>query len=171
MKNLIIAFLLFPLLLAGQDLYKQEFNIDKKTNLVSFTEIVQVNSTSSEELYSRAKMWFAKAYNSADDVIQVETKEKIYGKDLNKLSVSSSLGTPIDIKMNYTIGIYFKEGRYKYNITDITYQSYASKSVPNPRLNTAENLIVDKLYKKNGKPRGIRKRIQGKDNTYNGGSY
>lgn len=62
--------------------------IDSVTKMITYTEVVNVDTSLSKlELYSRAKEWFAKAYNSSQNVIQIEDKEsgKIVGKALSQV--------------------------------------------------------------------------------------
>ena len=88
---------------------------------LTYTEIMQADGISKMELYTRAKLWFANAYNSANDVLQMDNKEggQIIGKAIMQYKptvFSGSAATKGNIK--YTIKIFVKEGRYKYEITD-----------------------------------------------------
>ena len=122
--------------------------IDSTTGRISYTEVVMVDSSlSKQELYSRAREWFAKTYNSSTNVIQMDDKEsgKIVGKALMQV-YCRSLGS--DRKcgfVNYTISIYFKEGRYKFELTDFyhTGQVISSDNVM-PDYGACENWINDK---------------------------
>jgi hypothetical protein len=97
------------------------FPYDSATNRITYSEVVYVDSSASKlELYSRSREWFAKTYNSSNDVIQMEDKEsgKVIGKALMGVS-HKALGRFYDAGyINYTISIQSKEGRYKYEITD-----------------------------------------------------
>ena len=53
--------------------------IDSTTHLITYSEVVKVDGNK-DELYSRAREWFAKTYNSAKNVIQMDDKDKIVGK-------------------------------------------------------------------------------------------
>jgi len=95
--------------------------IDNLTNKITYSEVVYVDSLANkEELFSRAREWFAKAYKSSTNVIQMEDKEsgKIVGKALMKV-YHKTLGSNYPSGyINYTISIYLKDGRYKYEVTD-----------------------------------------------------
>jgi hypothetical protein len=89
-------------------------------------EVVKVDTTlSSNELYLRARAWFAESYRSAQDVIQMDDKEngKIIGKGniryTSRIFVGSE-GTKGWIR--YTISIQVKDGRYRYEITDFYHE-------------------------------------------------
>jgi hypothetical protein len=95
--------------------------IDSATSKITYSEVVFVDSlTNKNELFLRAREWFAKTYKSSMNVIQMEDKEngKIVGKA--SMQVYHKLGGsnyPSGY-INYTIFVYIKDGRYKYEITD-----------------------------------------------------
>ena len=92
--------------------------IDNSTRKITYTEVVFVDSlTNKQELFSRAKEWFAKTFQSSTNVIQMEDKEdgKIIGKALLPI-YNKTLGDFGHI--HYTISIFLKDGRYKYELSD-----------------------------------------------------
>lgn len=96
---------------------------------LTYTDVVQVDSISKSQLYNRARIWFATTYNSANDVIQIENKDEgeIIGKAIMKYNPNvnfASEQTKGNIK--YTIKIYVKDGRYKYEITDFIHDPYGN---------------------------------------------
>lgn len=98
-----------------------ELPIDSNTEKITYSEVIKIDtSTSSEELFSRAREWFAKAYNSSNDVIQMEDKEsgKLVGKALMQVYHKALGANYPSGHINYTISLYFKLGRYKYVISD-----------------------------------------------------
>jgi hypothetical protein len=91
--------------------------IDSSTSKITYSEVVYLDSLANkQELFSRAREWFAKAYKSSTNVIQMEDKEsgKIIGKALMQVYYKEF---PYGY-INYTISIYLKDGRYKYEFTD-----------------------------------------------------
>jgi len=95
--------------------------IDSQTNKITYSEVVYVDSlTNKQELFSRAREWFAKTFNSSTNVIQMEDKEsgKIIGKALIQVYHKGVAMTYKWGYINYTISIYIKDGRYKYVLTD-----------------------------------------------------
>ena len=95
-----------------------------------YTEVIQADSISKLELYNRAKSWFSTTYNSANNVIQNDNKEdgEIIGKAniiYNPKVFSGSEQTKGSIK--YTIKIYVKEGRCKYEITDFIHDPFGNQ--------------------------------------------
>jgi hypothetical protein len=95
--------------------------IDSLTSKITYSEVVYVDSLANkQELFSRAREWFAKAYKSSTNVIQLEDKEsgKILGKALIQVYHKSMGSNYPSGYINYTISIYVKDGRYKYEVTD-----------------------------------------------------
>jgi hypothetical protein len=86
-----------------------------------YTDIVQVDSLSQNQLFSRAKLFVATRFNSAPDVTKLsdEAAHTIVVKGrLNRFYVNpfnKSLGGAV----NFTLKIATKEGKYKYEITDL----------------------------------------------------
>ena len=97
---------------------------------LTYTEVIQSDSTSKNVLYNRAKLWFTTVYNSSSDVLQMDNKEEgqIIGKAIMKYNptvFSGSEQTKGTIK--YTIKIFVKDGRYKYEITDFIHDPYGNQ--------------------------------------------
>ncbi|GAB4199695.1 MAG: DUF4468 domain-containing protein [Bacteroidia bacterium] len=129
------------------DIFYQNIEIMKKSRLafiimiattmvvfgqepLAYTEVVQVDSVSKNELYNRAKVWFATTYNSVNDVLQIDNKEEgmLIGKAIMKYEPNVFTGseqTKGNIK--YTIKIFVKDGRYKYEITDFIHDPYGNQ--------------------------------------------
>lgn len=171
-RILIILLTVLPSVLFGQKeeinvelpLYKMELPINEETGLISFVYVVQVNDLSKDELYSRAREWFTVKYNSADAVLQMEEKENglLIGYAFTDMTIMEAGLGDIE-KMYYTIKIYTKDGRYKCVITDIRFQSYESEYDLYPDVFSAEHLMIDELYKSNGKVRN--KNLEYKEKT------
>jgi len=99
-------------------------------NLI-YTDVVQVDSVSKAELYTRAKLWFATTYNSASDVLQIEDKDagQLVGKAI--FTYDPSFLSSCEIvrgTIKYTIKVFVKEGRYKYEITDFIHDPRGNKN-------------------------------------------
>ena len=95
--------------------------IDSTTKMITYTEVVHVDTSINKlESYSRAREWFAKQYKSSTNVIQMDDKEsgKIVGKALMQVYHRALGSNHPSGYINYTISIYLKDGRYKYEITN-----------------------------------------------------
>lgn len=125
MKKLIFILYLLPVFC-----YSQEYS-----------EVIQAEGKTAAQLYTTAREWFAKTFVSANDVIQMEdpVSGKIIGKGSSHIAESYVIGkgltaifTKIDWYPNYTLKIEVKDGRYRYELTDIKIKSiseYATSEV------------------------------------------
>ena len=129
MKKIIAQ--VFVLLLSATFLFAQEkapFNtenipIDKITKLITYTDVLQIKGVSTGVLYKRAFDWFNTYYKNPTDVIRENdsTKGTIIGKSRFKIYNApdkSGLRTDAGLVM-YTISVRIREGRYKYEITEV----------------------------------------------------
>lgn len=123
--------------------------IDSDTKKITYTEVVLVDSsTTKQELYSKAREWFAKTYVSSTNVLQMEDKEngKLIGKALMEVSFKTILGTNFPGGfINYTISIYLKDGKYKYEFTNFHHTgtiAYNGQKVPDG--GDCESIILKK---------------------------
>ena len=62
-------------LLAIQEKLNAPLPKDASTGKISYSEVIQLPGTTKNELYARGKLWFAKTFNSAQNVIQADDKE------------------------------------------------------------------------------------------------
>lgn len=96
------------------------------TGKIVYTEVIEMPNMTKDILYSRAYEWFAKTFNSAQNVIQMQDKEngKIVGKgSFGDINITANLGlVTIEGKVNFTISVYLKDGKYKYEITDFVHE-------------------------------------------------
>lgn len=101
--------------------------------LLKYSEVIKLDSTiTKDELYSRARHWFAVTFKDANSVLKSESKAEgeLIAKPLIKYSqsfLSGSSGTGGVIE--YTVSIYLKDGRYKYEITNFYHRSYSEISL------------------------------------------
>jgi hypothetical protein len=98
-----------------------------KEGVVTYTNVLQVDGVNKEELYTRAKKWFVTMYKSANDAIQLDDKEngEIVGKGNFKITYYAR-----DPIINHTVTISVKDGRFKYQITDLAYSDKQGDKFP-----------------------------------------
>jgi hypothetical protein len=118
---------------------------DDETKRITYSEVVTVDSsTTKNELYSRGREWFAKAYKSSTDVLQMDDKEsgKIVGKALMQV-YHKALGSNYKSGyINYTISLYLKDGRYKYEMTNFHHTGqYAGNGNSIPDYGVCEDMV------------------------------
>ena len=154
MKNLIYIILICPLLALGQTL-----NEDK----TSYTEVVEVDATKAE-INQKLISWIAETYKSAQDVIQLNTEDKIIvngnfminifqancdANDLRLLSHPKSLGLCPTSKIPYRIDksmiLDIKEGKYRLTFTP-TASYFQSKKVSNFFIGYMADLISEEDF-------------------------
>lgn len=111
-KNIIVLILTAFSLNAQVDL-----PIDSSTNKITYSGVVNIDSTSKNDLYAKAKEWVALAFKSANDVIQLDDAPN--GKLIAKgITVIKSGKYPAG-NINFTLKIETKDNKYRYEITDL----------------------------------------------------
>lgn len=104
---------------------KTFFPIDSVTGKIIYTEIVKADSTTKEKLYLKGREWLANTFKSSKEVIEMDDKEAglIIGKGTLVVSLNGDWGY-----IHFTVALYFKDGRYKYEIKNITHEHPKSAS-------------------------------------------
>lgn len=120
--NLILLFTLLSFLVNSQEF---NFPIDSETGEICYTDVVQVDGTNSETLFTRAREWFAYSFKSAQNVIQMEDKEagKLIGKGASSVTIKAMGGEFPGGYIDFTVSIQVKDGRYKYDLTDFKHNA------------------------------------------------
>ena len=156
MKNralLIIVLVGLPVLTIGQVI--KDLPTDEN-GMISYNGVVQVDSTTADELYLRSKQLFVDVFKSANDVIQMDDKESkiIIGKGFSDMHITV-LATSTPIQMWYTLKIQSRDGRYKYDIYDIKFKSYESQYSQNTTTSAETVFDRESYYRKNGQSRDV----------------
>src|SRR5687768_10177439 len=61
---------------------KYTLPLDSVTNRVTFSEVVKIENATKDELFTRAREWFAKTFVSAQNVLQMD--DRVSGKLIGK---------------------------------------------------------------------------------------
>lgn len=165
MKSSII--LLCLLSVVGRAQTFSTVKVDSVSKRIEFAEVVQADSLKKDELYSRAREWFAKTFKSADHVLQMDDREagKLIGKGFADLDFSTKM-TVIKIKMYFTLTISIKDGKYRYVFSDIYYKGYPNSYDLSPAETPAEEVITDEaLAKKKNFPVQHKKFVRYREKT------
>ena len=87
---------------------------------VSYSKVVQVDSTDKAKLFAMVHEWFASTYNSANDVIQMSDKEAgiLVGKGAMTYSYGKVSYVCYDGKVDYTIKVSVKDNRFKIELSN-----------------------------------------------------
>ena len=113
---------LFLILLATSMAFSQKYKIDDDTKLITYSEVIEVQNISKDELYLRANTWLSRAFKSAKAVIDLQDKEA--GKIIAKGNISAIIKVPLVGKqeagiINMTITLQTKDGKYKYTVDNL----------------------------------------------------
>lgn len=93
------------------------------------TNVIEVPETNKEILYDRAKVWVARIFRSANDVIQLDDKGNgrlIAKGNINYPAPAFVPGTNYDGRFDFMLTIEVKDGKYKYTIEDVYHESSKS---------------------------------------------
>jgi hypothetical protein len=103
--------------------YSQDYFVNDKC---SIEEVVQVDSVSAKDLYTRAKYALTKIFKSAKDVTQLDDKDnnQLVAKGFTYVRMKNPFN-PAAGQVRFAFEIQCKDGRYKYLITDCTHESSA----------------------------------------------
>ncbi|WP_226389838.1 DUF4468 domain-containing protein [Penaeicola halotolerans] len=131
----------------GQKRNPPKLPISKETQLITYTDVVYVDSTlSADKLYLKAREWFAKSYNTSTDVIQLDDRENglIVGKGLIQVYKRGGFGLDFPYGfINYTLSIYLRDGRFMYEITNFYHMGLGQflEEIPVPDFGPCEEML------------------------------
>lgn len=91
---------------------------DKESGAVKYSEVVQVDGATKDQLYERARKWIATTYRSAKDVNQYESKDagEVIGKGYFDFIFDRGWFSSRPLTAYHIIDIRVKDGRFKYEI-------------------------------------------------------
>jgi hypothetical protein len=146
MRNLIL-----PMLLLATIIVKAQpaaIPIDKETGHVVYTEVVNVNGTSAEDLYKRMYYWFRTFYVNPSSVIEADSRPSAYIKGKHAVIVYDTINGKANKHglVKYTIEVAAKDGRYRYTINEIFYDVVPKLYVEKWLDDKAPNKLVNYNY-------------------------
>lgn len=111
-KRFLMLLLIAPLICIGQ-----------KDSLITFSEVVKVDSVNQNELFNRARLWVNDNFRSGKDVSQIIDKESgtITGNGVFKerFYLYQMIKTKFTGIFSFDFKIFVKDGKYKYVFTSI----------------------------------------------------
>ncbi|GAB6121023.1 DUF4468 domain-containing protein [Dysgonomonas termitidis] len=107
MRKVLLILLLFATIASKSQNIDCQKIVPFKDGRVFYEGVVIVDNASSATLYSNAKLWLGKTFVISKDVVQSEV--------VNSVIVAKGI---IDKIYTFTLTIQFKDGRYKYEISD-----------------------------------------------------
>lgn len=95
---------------------------------VYYSEIFQIENATKAELFHRAKRWVVDNYRSANDVVQLsdEANGELIAKGNYSTVWKSTFMTADEVRINHTIRIFVKDGRYKFELLDFRVSGYSA---------------------------------------------
>lgn len=112
---LLFLFLLMPIFSWGQI-----YRIDPDTRKLIYSEVTEVPGTSKEELLSRARKWFEHEYAYAQEVVLTVWEEEGELVIRHRMPLKVRVGAVGET--HYTLTLSVKEDKYRYLITDFSFQ-------------------------------------------------
>lgn len=128
---------------------------------LTYSEVIQVDGVSKDELYNRAKQWFSSAYRDANKVIKDESKSdgSITAKAIMRYNSGILSGSAITKgAISYDIAIAVRDGRYKYVISNFIHTPYDDEQYGNFGLITTSD-EAPKVKLKLGTTNGWRRKV------------
>lgn len=107
-KIAFILLLVFPGLSQAQE---SSLPIDAENGKITYSDVVQADNVTKTQLYSAALRWYTGLFDK--ELLQVNSTDRLFGDALTTIRY---LGK--DLPMRFTVDLQFKDGRYKYAITD-----------------------------------------------------
>ncbi len=125
----IIAFTL------GTGSVAQVLPVDSITGRITYTGVVQVDSASADELFSRATLWYASTFTSAKTAM--ELSDRATGVIVSDPKVNfpayfiMNNGTRRESgSVRFSLKIQCKEGRFRYTLTDLVHVHPGGYTIP-----------------------------------------
>lgn len=139
--------------------------VDSTTGKITFQGVVQVPGVSQAELYSRAREWFALNFASGKAVLDMDDRAdgKLIGTGYSTFYYAYIL-TPYTYQLWRTFKVYVRDGRFRYEITDLQEAGPEQLQVSNPQLThkkPIEKMLGEAakkssyLWDKHGQPKGL----------------
>lgn len=112
------ALMILPIFLFGQ------MQRDEETGRLFYKEVHEIPNKNKVELHDLAEEWMAKAYNNSKYVTRLNDEEKIIAKGSFSFyatlrDIPMNPDTPYEVKVDYTLDLRFKDGRFKTEFYDI----------------------------------------------------
>ncbi len=109
------------------------------TTPFTYSEVVHVDATTADELFTRGRVWFAKAYKNSKSVLQMAENLHLIGKATETFRLYGGFAAGnLTVQVTYDLSIECREGRYKYTIDNVIAKSSSGWANFGP-VTTAEN--------------------------------
>lgn len=106
---------------------RDETNIrfPREEGIIQVSEVVQAEGLTKDQLYSKARLWFAEYFRDSESVLEVEDKSSgiLLGNGILTVNVPSNISGYQECNLWITLKTEFREGRYKYTINNMKYST------------------------------------------------
>ncbi|CAL1518173.1 DUF4468 domain-containing protein [Chitinophaga sp. MM2321] len=153
MKKLFFALLLqLPLFVFAQNNNPSpefpNFPVDDQ-NMISYQDVVKVDSAEQQSLYNAAKKWFVTSFENSRYVIQSDNPQSgsVSGRGAYRQMVEANPRAAIRVGLDQTytflISIECKNGRYRYVINDIKVNNEPAETFVSRMVNKKKHKALD----------------------------
>ncbi len=153
----VLSMLLMSLGVKSQEMLKI-LPVNKNSNKIEYSEVVNVEGKPGE-LYTRAIAWINSFFKNASDVTKVRDESNGIIEGKHRIRLMSMIEEGVENLFGYVqyeFKLEFKEGRYRYTITNFVFMEASKQAVekwlnpkdPNHTANTVSHLEqIDKYVK------------------------
>lgn len=125
-------------------------------NSQELTGVVNIKGKTADKLFNASREWFALNFQSKKDVVKLaDNATKVFivkGEQRETVLIKK---IKVRIKMNFTLKLEFKDGRFQYEFTDIDYRNLITNQKVDidafEECSTVEG--IEEYYKRNGIPK------------------
>ena len=120
------------------------------------TGVVNIKGKTADKLFNASREWFALNFQSKKDVVKLaDNTTKVFivrGEQRETVLIKK---IKVRIKMNFTLKLEFKDGRFQYEFTEIDYRNLITNQKVDidafEECSTVEG--IEEYYKRNGIPK------------------
>ena len=95
---------------------------DATTDKVSFTDVVTVNGATKDQLFNRARKWMTNYYKNEQFAINNKEDGRLTREGMFSKTYNIGNGAKSTDKIYYNISVFIRDGKYKFEVTDIVMQ-------------------------------------------------
>lgn len=118
--------------------------------------VVNFNGRSADKLYNAAREWFALKFQSDKDEVKLaDTDTRVFIVKAERRASVLIKNISVNIKMNFTLKLQFKDDRYKYEFSNVDYREVITNHTVDieafKECSTVDG--IETFYKRNGIPK------------------
>ncbi|HPR33610.1 MAG TPA: DUF4468 domain-containing protein [Prolixibacteraceae bacterium] len=88
---------------------------------IAYSEVIQKDSVTKEDLYNRGLLWFAKSFKNPDEVIKYKDDKSCHILGKSEIDYAG-IDPYYRGKISFEIELLFKDGRFKYEFKNFTHE-------------------------------------------------